>query len=341
MIDAIKKSGKIGFQLKVFSPYIFTAHHKDAFPKGNVKMEPVSYLTSRNIGNDFNLAAPWRMYYGETVPGFPRHPHRGFETITVVTEGMVDHSDGSGAGGRYGNGDVQWMTAGSGMQHCEMFPLLNQDAENPMELFQIWLNLPAARKFVDPYYKMLWNEEIPTVTDVSENGNKTTVRIVNGSFNEHQFYHANPDSWAADPANHVNILLIKLEPGTNMRLPVVPEEITRVVYFYEGSVLDVAGVEVINQSYHVLDGAQKVVLTNTSTTTASILLLDGRPIDEPVVAAGPFVMNTNEEIEQAFYDYRQTEFGGWPWRDDAPVHDRNSGRFAQYADGTLVKPPEE
>ena len=101
-------------------------------------------------GQDFDDTAPYRMYHGTKVPGFPQHPHRGFETITATIDGIIDHADSVGNAGRYGQGDVQWMTAGKGVVHSEMFPLLNKSSDNPTRFFQIWLNLPAANKMVDP-----------------------------------------------------------------------------------------------------------------------------------------------------------------------------------------------
>ena len=116
-----------------------------------------------HIGQDFDSIDGWNMYHGKNVPGFPQHPHRGFETITYVRTGFCDHSDSMGATARFGRGDTQWMTAGKGIVHCEMFPLLKRDEPNPLELFQIWLNLPAEDKMVDPYFTMLWSHDTPTV----------------------------------------------------------------------------------------------------------------------------------------------------------------------------------
>lgn len=122
---------KLDFLWETDNPFLFCAHHKDAFPKGNDEQGVDSkYLSGRNIGNDFQIKDGFRMYHGDKVPGFPAHPHRGFETITIVLEGFVDHTDGNGSSGRYGNGDVQWMTAGSGLQHAEMFPLVYKEKKS-------------------------------------------------------------------------------------------------------------------------------------------------------------------------------------------------------------------
>ena len=133
----IKKIKPLGFTWETMDPFLFCVHHDDMYPRGNEVMGPEASLTGRNLGQDFEPRDGWRMYHGQTVPGFPMHPHRGFETVTVVLDGYVDHSDSHGAAGRYGHGDVQWMTAGAGLQHAEMFPLLNKNEENHLHLFTL------------------------------------------------------------------------------------------------------------------------------------------------------------------------------------------------------------
>ena len=115
------------------SPFLFAVHHLDTYPAGNAKMAPAASLRGHNIGADFGHADGWSMYHGEEVPGFPKHPHRGFETVTIARRGYVDHTDSLGNCGRYGAGDLQWQTCGAGISHSEMFPVLRQDAENPLE----------------------------------------------------------------------------------------------------------------------------------------------------------------------------------------------------------------
>ena len=142
-------------------PFLFAVHHDDTYPAGNADLGPAASLEGRELGMDFAGKDGWRMYHGDVVPGFPQHPHRGFETVTIVRRGLIDHSDSLGAAARFGGGDVQWLTAGKGIVHSEMFPLLDRSGPNPLELFQIWLNLPSSDKLVEPHFAMLWDRDIP------------------------------------------------------------------------------------------------------------------------------------------------------------------------------------
>ena len=329
---AILNVQPLGFMWPTHDPFLFCVHHHDRYPRGNNEMGPDASLKGRNLGQDFTLKDGWRMYHGEVVPGFPAHPHRGFETVTVVQKGLVDHSDSHGAAGRYGNGDVQWMTAGSGLQHCEMFPLLKKDSENPLELFQVWLNLPKKKKFADPFFTMLWNENIPFHVNEDENAKKTEIRIVAGGIGDSVAPSPAPDSWAADPANEVAIWTIKMEAGARWSIPIASAEARRMLYFYKGPEIRVAGMEI--QAYNAIELLPDMeVIVENGNGDAFFLLLQGIPIAEPVVQYGPFVMNTQAEIHQAFSDYRRTQFGGWPWQRYDHVHPREKGRFARYADG--------
>lgn len=135
-MNPIIKLKPLGFQWETSDPFLFCVHHEDFFPKGNDAMGPDVSLKGRPLGDDFITKDGFRMYHGKSVPGFPGHPHRGFETITVVRKGVVDHADSMGAAGRYGDGDVQWMKAGKGVQHSEMFPLIKKDKENTWSFFK-------------------------------------------------------------------------------------------------------------------------------------------------------------------------------------------------------------
>ena len=300
-------------------------------------MGPAASLKGRAIGQDF---APnkegWRMYHGENVPGFPAHPHRGFETVTVVTKGLVDHSDSLGAAGRFGNGDVQWMTAGKGVQHCEMFPLLHQDKENHLELFQIWLNLPKANKLTEPHFAMLWGDTISTYERQDVGGKATHVKVIAGNIENTNAPSPAPNSWAADATHEVAIWTIKMEAGAQWKLPTASRSMNRSLYFYEGNSIQIAGQIFSTHQAIELHADQEVLLQNGD-TESFLLLLQGKPIGEPVVQYGPFVMNTQAEIQQAMSEYQRTQFGGWPWGKDDPVHAVDAGRFARHADGRVER----
>jgi quercetin 2,3-dioxygenase len=332
MTQLISNIKPLGFTWETNNPFLFCVHHLDLYPRGNDSFGPAASLEGRNLGQDFTEKDGWRMYHGETIPGFPAHPHRGFETVTVVLKGIVDHSDSHGAAGRYGNGDVQWMTAGSGLQHCEMFPLLNKDKDNTLELFQIWLNLPRKDKFVDPHFKMLWAEDIPTYKTKDKNGKSTEAIVIAGKIDNTVAVAPAPNSMAASPENDIAIWLIKMEPGAEWALPLTSADTLRTLYFYRGSDVKVAGTDL--PLYHSADVlANSRITIQNGNSAGYLLLLQGKPLKEPIVQHGPFVMNSEEEIRQAFADYRQTQFGGWPWNQYDNVHPQEMGRFARYADG--------
>lgn len=320
---------KLGFPWETQDPFLFCAHHADDYPEGNEQMGPATSLEGRVLGEDFTIKDGFRMYHGRTVPGFPSHPHRGFETITIAKEGLVDHSDSLGAAGRFGNGDVQWMTAGKGVQHSEMFPLLHKDQKNPLEIFQIWLNLPKVSKFVEPHFSMLWADKIPLVT---ENAGSVEINIISGDYNDTIAPDPAPDSWAFNKENKVAIWTIKMSPGATWTIPSTGENINRTIYFYKGENLSIE--DQIIPEYHSIGITVKDEIEIINGDKEGYLLyLQGKPIGEPVVQHGPFVMNTQQEIQETFQDYQRTEFGGWPWPSHDHVHPRDSGRFAKHADG--------
>ncbi len=333
----IREVKPLGFQWETADPFLFCVHHEDKFPKGNEHMGPATSLAGRHIGNDFIVKDGFRMYHGKKVPGFPGHPHRGFETITVVREGLVDHADSVGAAGRYGNGDVQWMTAGKGVQHSEMFPCLSTEKENPLELFQIWLNLPRKSKMVEPHFKMFWKEKLGKYKASDKEGRKVEVEVIAGKLGSVAAPAPPPDSWAADPKNEVGVWNIHLDPQVEWRLPAASAGINRTLYFYQGESIDVAGTRI--PRYHSVEvlASESVVIRNGN-HPSKILVLQGRPIGEPVIQYGPFVMNSKQEIQEAFEEFHRTQFGGWPWPRYDQVHARNEGRFALHADGKKELP---
>jgi redox-sensitive bicupin YhaK (pirin superfamily) len=338
----------LGFPWETTDPFLFCVHHDDAYPQANAQMGPNASLTGRDLGQDFSHKDGWSMYHGTAVPGFPAHPHRGFETVTIVRKGLIDHSDSLGAAARYGRGDVQWLTAGKGVVHAEMFPLLDSAGPNPLELFQIWLNLPAAAKMTAPHFTMFWSEEIPRRVAADVHGRTTEVTVIAGRLHDP---HAGataapidtqlappPASWAARDDADVAIWTIRMAPGARWTVPPAAGVGTRRrLYFFRGRSVAIAGQDVRNPAAVELRASLAAELINGD-EASEFLLLQGRPIGEPVVQHGPFVMNTQAEIVQTFADYRRSQFGGWPWPDAAPVHGRDPARFARHPDGREERP---
>ncbi len=335
--DVVKAIQQLTFPWQTQDPFLFCVHHLDHYPEGNGEMAPKDSLHGRQIGMDFSGKDGWSMYHGEKVPGFPMHPHRGFETITIARQGYIDHSDSLGATARFGLGDVQWMTAGNGVVHSEMFPLVHDDKPNPTELFQIWLNLPSAQKRVDGHFKMLWNSTIPKATLQDEDGKAIQLTVVAGDYQDLKPPAPPPHSWASQSESDIAIWTLKLAPGATFALPPAQANSNRSLYFFEGSTLQVSGETVLPHHVVELQADATCTLVNGAEET-ELLMLQGKPIGEPVVQQGPFVMNTREEIYETIIEYRRTGFGGWPWKSGSPVHPKKEGRFAIHADGSKEVP---
>jgi redox-sensitive bicupin YhaK (pirin superfamily) len=218
-----------------------------------------------------------------------------------------------------------------------MFPLLDREHENATELFQIWLNLPASHKMVEPYFTMLWDEDLPRHRVIDDDGRATEVTVIAGALAGLRPPPPPPDSWASRPEADLAIWHLVFEADARFDLPTAASaETVRTLYVFEGSVR-IDG-QLVEAPTGVVLRVDTEVEVAGGPEGAEVLVLQGRPIGEPVAQYGPFVMNDQAEIQQAFADYRATEFGGWPWPVDDPVHDRGTGRFALRPDGREDRP---
>ncbi len=332
MSSHIHETMPLGAQWPTLDPFLFCVHHDDAYPAANEHFGPAASLEGRQRGSDFAGIDGWRMYHGEVVPGFPQHPHRGFETLTLVRRGLIDHSDSLGATARFGRGDAQWLTAGAGIVHSEMFPLLDRAAPNPVELFQIWINLPAENKLAEPHFAMLWSNDIPR--RVSTEGGRCEIVIVAGELDGHKAPAPPPSSWAADPANDVAVWSLHLEPGAACTLPPAKGAATlRTLYFFAGSQLSIDGRTFDAHQAVRVDADVPMRIEAGGAEPCEVLMLQGRPIGQPVAQHGPFVMNTRAELQAAMSDYQRTRFGGWSHASDGPVHGAEGARFVDRGSG--------
>jgi redox-sensitive bicupin YhaK (pirin superfamily) len=328
-------------------PFLFIAHHTDHYPASDgAQGVPAALRAGRDGQSDFSGRNGFSLYHAAPVPGFPAHPHRGFETVTIVEQGLVDHADSLGATARYGDGDVQWLTAGAGVMHAEMFPLRHADADNPLDLYQIWLNLPPEDKMVPPAFTMLWAPAIPLYRHGPDNA-QATVKVIAGRYTPVEGGPAivppspAPDSWAAKEANEVAIWRVSLAPGARLTLPGAAGASTlRTLYFHKGQQLQVAGQRSFGPELLEVDATAALELFNDGSDTAVVMVLQGAPIGAPVAAMGPFVMNTEAELQQARRDFGRTQFGGWPWPASGPVHPAGETRFARHPGSERIERPD-
>lgn len=267
----------------------------DGFPARSM----FSYNTHGQHLSPFLLldyAGPYTFAPSDTPRGVGQHPHRGFETVTIVYEGEVAHRDSTGAGGTIGPGDVQWMTAASGILHEEFHTPEFSRRGGTLDMVQLWVNLPARDKMGAPGYQTLLDADIPSV-DLPDGAGR--VRVIAGHFDGH----AGP----ARTHTPMDVWDIRLRQGHHAELPVADGR-TLALVVLKGTVRINGGQPVGEAQLVTFDRSGEDVFVDAD-SDATVLLLSGEPIDEPVVGYGPFVMNSQAEIAQAVNDFNSGRFG--------------------------------
>ena len=262
---------------------------------------PVRSLFSYAGGNEFDpfllldYAGPHEFEPGENKRGVGEHPHRGFETVTILYQGELEHRDSSGSHGTIGPGDVQWMTAASGIVHEEFHSRQFSDEGGMLEMVQLWVNLPAAAKASPPKYQDLRDDQFPRVSIPNDGG---FARVIAGEF-----------MGARGPAatfTPINVWDLQLNAGSSLDVR-VPSGHSSLLIVQDGK-LSVNAESTKSVELVVFDRQGESI--NAKAEEASrILILTGEPLGEPVVGQGPFVMNSHEEIQQAVFDYQAGKMG--------------------------------
>jgi quercetin 2,3-dioxygenase len=243
-----------------------------------------------------DYAQPYEFAPSAQKRGVGVHPHRGFETVTIVYEGEVDHRDSTGNGGHIGPGDVQWMTAASGILHEEFHSKAFTEAGGKMEMVQLWVNLPAKDKMSPPGYQTLLDAQIPAVELANRAGK---VRVIAGAYAG--------ETGPAKTFTPINIWDVRLNAGAKAEFDVAQGH-TMMALVQSGNVR-VNGAQTAGASQLALFEREGGAVSVEAESDAKLLLLSGEPIDEPVVQYGPFVMNNEGEIRQAILDFNAGKFG--------------------------------
>lgn len=268
---------------------------------------PVRTLLAYGTGTDaiqspfllLDYAGPHDFAPTERRLGVGAHPHRGFETVTIVYDGEVEHRDSSGAGGKISQGDVQWMTAAGGIVHEEFHGREFARRGGRFEMIQLWVNLPAKDKMNPPGYQGILNQQIP-VSELPDG--QGSVRVIAGEFAGQR--------GPAHTHTPINMWDMRLNPGLDLDVDIT-DGYSTVLLVLKGEV-QVNGAETLREAEAGLFALAGSRIHLSSAAGATVLLLSGEPIDEPVVGQGPFVMNTQEEIRQAMRDYQQGRMGRLP-----------------------------
>jgi redox-sensitive bicupin YhaK (pirin superfamily) len=242
-----------------------------------------------------DYAGPAEFEPSDSPRGVERHPHRGFETVTIVYQGEVEHGDNAGHSGKIGPGDVQWMTAGRGILHVEKHGREFSRRGGTLEMIQLWVNLPAKHKMAEPRYQEILDRNIPVAA--LDNG-AGEVRVIAGEYDGTR--------GAARTFTPVNVWDARLRGGKKIDFA-LPEGFNASILVLKGGVL-VNGAEEIRERELAFFTQEGDAVTIESAEDSTLLILSGEPIDEPIAGQGPFVMNTPEEIRRAIDDYRTGKF---------------------------------
>ncbi|HFZ8995216.1 TPA: pirin family protein [Citrobacter freundii] len=243
-----------------------------------------------------DYAGPHAFQPGMEKRGVGEHPHRGFETVTIVYSGEVEHRDSTGRGGSIGPGDVQWMTAGSGILHEEFHSDAFTRKGGELEMVQLWVNLPAKDKMAPPGYQSISRDQIPTVTLENEAG---TARIIAGHYHD-----VHGPAHTFSPLNVWDMRLQRNRPLTIS----APEGWSTAIIVLKGSIT-INGATPVSEAQLAVLSQKGERLHLEASSDASVLLLSGEPLNEPIVGYGPFVMNTKQEIAEAVRDFNSGHFG--------------------------------
>lgn len=325
------KEQTAGLHWDTADPFLFASHHYDLYPKGNeLQAPPYEQVKGKDLGQDYHKLFGYRMYTGKVTPGFQLHSHWGYETITIASKGYVDHFDSLGNQGRYGNGDIQWITAGGRYHHCEMYPLVHQDKENPQLITQIMLNLPLDQKSSKPAVRTIWKENVPETT-----GNGWKATVIAGEFNGKKGIEPPKNSWAADPKHHVLILRIEMEANSSLELP-PSKSVNRNIYTTTGPIC-IDDVPYLKETRLKMNPESSVVI-RMGEIPSEIWILEGDPIDEKQISWGPVVLGSTKEVREANNTIRRNELEEWPWQYVNQKQPLGTGRFFRSADGTESRP---
>lgn len=312
-------------------PFVFASHHFDLYPVGNERQAPPKdEIDRKDLGNDYYKLFGYRLYTSKMTPGFQLHAHWGYETVTYVTQGYVDHFDSLGNQGRYGYGDMQWITAGGRYHHCEMYPLVFQDRKNPQLVTQIQINLPLREKNTPPEVHTVWKED---QAEFTEDG--CTFTVLAGTFRGRTAAVPCSRSWAADPSHHILILRVMMGPGSKFKL-----EKTQAAHrnlYITGGKASVAGKGYKENTRLKLrtDCETEVTMGDKE---SEIWILEGDPINEKQSRWGPVILATDSEVRNANNTIREKEIEDWKWDYVNQKQPLGTERFYRSADGIESRP---